>query len=68
MKDSSFSRVNLKTTRASVRAAVTHWSKAGLSAFLATKSIGKSVFENVCQTNLVVGEVFFKVFNGVSHA
>ena len=68
MKNSSFSRINLKTARASIRSAVTYWGKAGLSTFLATKTIGKAVFKNVCQTSLVVGEVSFKVFNGVSHA
>lgn len=68
MKDSSFSRVNLKPTRASIRAAVTHWSKTGLAAFLATKTVWKAIFENVCQTSLVVGKVSFKVLNGVSHA
>lgn len=68
MKDSSFSRVNLKPTRASIRSAITHWSKVGLSALLATKSVGKAVFKNMCQTSLVIGEVSFKVFNGVSHA
>ena len=60
MKDSSFSRVNLKPTRTSVRSAVTYWSKAGLSAFLATKSVGKSVLKMCAKQALSSGKSFLK--------
>lgn len=67
VKNRTFSRVGLVAASASVGSAVSHWVKRRLAALRAVKTVWVTLLEDVRQTSLVVGEVLFEVFNGVSH-
>lgn len=68
VKNGSLGRVDLETTRASIRAAVFNGVKGCLSA-LGTSWAGRvSLFEDVRQASSVIGKITAKVFDGVFHA
>ena len=67
VKNRSFGRVGLEATSASISSAVGHWMKRRLSTLRAFQTIGVTLLEDMSQASLVVGEVLFEVFNGVSH-
>ncbi len=67
VENRSLSRIGLETTGTGIRAAVSNWMERRLAALRAFQSFGITAFENVSQTSLVIGEVFFEIFNGVSH-
>jgi len=68
VKDRTFSRISLKAASASIGSAVSNWMERRLSALRAFQTVRITLLEDMCQASLVVGEVLFEVFNGVSHA
>lgn len=67
MKNGSFGRISLKAASASIGSAVGNWMERRLATLRAFQTVGVTLFEDMSQTSLVVGEVLFEVFNGVSH-
>ena len=67
VKNGSFCRVSLKAASASVGSAVSNWMERRLATLRAFQAIGITLLENMRQTSLIVWEVLFEVFNGVSH-
>lgn len=67
VKNRPFGWVSLEATSASIRAAVSNWVKRRLAALRAFQTIRVTLLEDMRQTSLIVGEVLFEVFNGVSH-
>lgn len=67
VKNRTFSRISLEAASASIRAAVSHWMKSRLAALRTFQSVWITLLEDMSQASLVVGEVLFEVFNGVSH-
>lgn len=67
VKDGAFRRVDLMAARASVGAASLDRVKVFLPAFGAFKTFWVSVFEDMRQTSLIIGEVFFEFFYRVFH-
>jgi len=67
VKNRSFGRVSLEAASASIRSAAGDWMERRLAALRALQAIGITLLEDMRQTSLVVGEVLFEVFNGVSH-
>ena len=66
-KNRSLGRVSLEAASASIRSAVSNWMERRLAALRAFQTVWITLLEDMSQTSLVVGEVLFEVFNGVSH-
>ena len=67
VKNRSLGWVRLEAASASIGAAIGDWMERRLATLRAFQSVGVTLLEDVSQTSLVVGEVLFEVFNGVSH-
>lgn len=67
VKNRSFGRVGLKTASASIGSAVGDWMERRLATLRTLQTVWVTLLEDMSQTSLVVGEVLFEVFNGVSH-
>jgi len=67
VENRSFGWVRLEATSASVGSAVSNWMERRLAALRAFQASGITLLKDMCQASLVVGEVLFEVFNGVSH-
>ena len=67
MKNRPFGGIGLVSASASIRAAVSHWMERRLAALRTFQAIGVTLLKDMSQASLIVGEVLFKVFNGVSH-
>ena len=67
VKNRPLSRVSLEAASASIGSAVSNWMERRLAALRAFQAFRITLLEDMSQASLVIGEVLFEVFNGVSH-